>query len=62
MVFCLDLGADLHMAQLMPHCHSLSLASVKSRLVLPFWYQMTPVVPEKWLCMYVCNELILIIY
>ena len=23
------------------HCHSLSLASVKSRLVLPFWYQLT---------------------
>jgi len=29
---CLELGADLHMAQLMP----LSLASAKSRLVLPF--------------------------
>jgi len=28
------------------HCHSLSLASVKSRLVLPFWYQLTRVVPE----------------
>ena len=27
--------------------HSLSLASVKSRLVLPFWYQLTLVVPEK---------------
>ena len=27
------------------HCHSLSLASVKSRLVLPFWYR---VIPEKW--------------
>ena len=26
------------------HCHSLSFASVKSRLVLPFWYR---VVPEK---------------
>ena len=24
-----------------------SLASFKSRLVLPFWYQLTPVVPEK---------------
>jgi len=34
------------MAQLMP-LHSLSLASVKSRLVLPFWYQLTWVVPEK---------------
>ena len=29
------------------HCHSLSLASVKSRLLLPFWYRLTWVVPEK---------------
>ena len=29
------------------HCHSLSLASVKSRLVLPFWYRPTQVVLEK---------------
>jgi len=29
------------------HCHSLSLASVKSRLVLPFCYRLTWVVPEK---------------
>jgi len=29
------------------HCHSLSLAPVKSRLVLPFWYWLTWVVPEK---------------
>ena len=29
------------------HCHSQSLASVKSRLVLPFWYQLTRVVPVK---------------
>ena len=29
------------------HCHSLSLASVKSRLVLPFWYWLTWVVSEK---------------
>ena len=29
------------------HCHSLSRASVKSRLVLPFWYRLTWVVPEK---------------
>ena len=29
------------------HWHSLSLASVKSRLVLPFWYRLTWVVPEK---------------
>jgi len=38
------------------HCHSLSLASVKSRLVLPFWYRPTRVVPEKGLlndCVYI---------
>jgi len=29
------------------HCHSLSLASVKSRLVLPFWYRLPRVVPDK---------------
>jgi len=42
-VICLERGADLHMAQLMP----LPLASVKSRLVLPFWYRLTRVVPDK---------------
>ena len=42
-VICLERDADLHMA----NCHSLSLASVKSRLVLPFWYRLTRVVPEK---------------
>jgi len=42
MVICLERGADLWC-----HCHSLSLASVKSRLVLPFWYQLTWVVQEK---------------
>ena len=30
------------------HCHSLSLASVKSRLVSPLWSRLTQVVPEKW--------------
>jgi len=43
MVICLERDADLHMAQLMP----LSLASLTSRLVLPFWYRLTRVVPEK---------------
>ena len=28
--------------------HSLSLPPIKSRLVLPFWYQLTRVVPDKW--------------
>jgi len=34
-VICLEHSADLHMAQLMP-LPLMSLASVKSRLVLPF--------------------------
>ena len=41
----------------LPVCHSLSLASVKSRLVLPFWYRLTRVVLDKGSineCMYVC--------
>jgi len=49
-VICLERGADcLHMVQLMPlHPKSpSSLASFKSRLVLPFWYQLTQVVLEK---------------
>ena len=53
MVICLERGADLHMAQLMP----LPLASVKSRLVLPFWYRLTWVVPDKGplnVCVCVC--------
>jgi len=29
------------------HCHSLSLASVKFRLLLPFWYQLTWIVPDQ---------------
>jgi len=40
------------------HCHSLSLASVKSRLVLSFWCLLTRVVVEKALltcvCVYLC--------
>ena len=41
------------------HCHSLALASVKSRLVLPLWYRLTWVVPDKGplnvcVCVYVC--------
>jgi len=49
-VVCLERGADcLHMVQLMP-LHpktSSSLASFKSRLVLPFWYRLTRVVLEN---------------
>ena len=50
MVIRLQRGADcLQMVQLMPLLSKTpsSLASFKSRLVLPFWYQYTPVVLEK---------------
>ena len=47
-VICLERGADLHTAQLMPlPLTTLSLASVNFRLVLPFWYRLTRIVPEK---------------
>jgi len=39
------------------YCHSLSLAPVKSRLVLPFWYRLTRVVPDRgplYGCVCVC--------
>jgi len=45
-VICLERGADLHVAQLMPL--PLTVYLVKSRLVLPFWYWLTWVVLEKW--------------
>ena len=47
------------------HCHSLSPASVKSRLVLPFWYRLTWVVPEKRplnVCVYTYSDTWLHIY
>ena len=49
------------------HCHSLSLASVKSRLVLPFWYRPTRVVPDNGplngcvcVCVYVSHSCVAI--
>ena len=45
-VVCQERGADLHTVQLMPLPLNVS-ASVKSRLVLPFWYRFTRVVPDK---------------
>ena len=56
MVICLEQGADLHTAPLMPLPLTVSCSS-KSRLVLPFWYRLTRVVPDKWLlngCVCVC--------
>jgi len=43
---CLGRGADLHMTQLMPLPLTVSCSS-KSRLVLPFWYRLTRVVPDE---------------
>jgi len=45
-VVCLEQGADLHMAQLMSLPLNVSCFS-KIRLVLPFWYRLTWVVPKK---------------
>jgi len=39
-------GADLHMAQLMLLPHTVSCFS-KIQIDLPFWYQLTWVVPDK---------------
>jgi len=46
-VICLERGADLHMAQLMPLLLTVSCFS-RVQIGLPFWYRRNPVVPEKW--------------
>jgi len=61
MVICLEQGADLHMAQRMPLPLTISCFS-KIQLVLPFWYRLTRVVPEKrplngCVCVCVCVSL-----
>ena len=54
-VICLERGADLHMAQLMPLPLTVSCFS-KSRLILPFWYRLTWVVPDKrCVCVRACT-------
>ena len=61
-VICLKRGADLHIAQVMPLPLTISCFSKKSRLVLPFWYRLTHVVPGKGLlnvCVCVCVYLYL---
>jgi len=53
-VVCLEQGADLPMAQLMPLPLTVSCFS---KIQLPFWYRPTRVVPEKGPlngCMCVC--------
>ena len=46
MVICLMLGADLHMAKLIPLPLTVSCCS-KSGLVLPFWYHLSQIVPDR---------------
>jgi len=46
MVICLERGADLHMAQLIPLPLTVSCYS-KIQIGLPFWYRLTRVVLEK---------------
>jgi len=46
MVICLERGADLHMAQLMPLPLTVCCFS-KIQIGLPFWNRPTWVVPEK---------------
>jgi len=56
MAICLELGTDLHMAQMMPLPLTVSCFG-KARLVLPFWYRLTWVVQEKGrlnVCVCVC--------
>ena len=57
MVICLERGADLHMAQLMPLPITVSRFS-KIQMVLPFWYHLTQAVQEKG-PLNVCNSIVL---
>jgi len=60
MVICLERGSDLHTAQLMPLPLAVSCFSKIQIGFLPFWYQLTRVVPDKELlneCVCVCNIL-----
>jgi len=52
-VICLQRGADLHMAQLMPLPLTVSCFS-KIQIGLPSWYRLTRVVPEKGAVKRVC--------
>ena len=64
-VICLEQGADLHMAKLMPLPLTVSCFN-KIRLVLPFWYWLTQRVPEKravkQLCVCVCSHKVCILH
>ena len=61
MVICLERGADLHMAQLMPLPLTVSCFSKIQIVFLHFWYQPTRVVPDKGplsvrVCVCVCVD------
>ena len=56
MVICLERGADLHMAQLMPLRLTVSSFS-KIQIGLPFWYRLTWVVLEKELLNWCIKQL-----
>ena len=47
MVICLERGADLHMAQVMPLPFTVSCFSKIQIVFLPFWYRLTWVVLDK---------------
>ena len=59
MVICPERGADLHMAKLMPLPLTVScFTKIQIGLVLPFWYRLTRVVPDKGplnRCVHVCE-------
>jgi len=46
MVICIERGAELHVVQLMPLPLTVSCFS-KIQIGLPFWYQLTWVVPDR---------------
>ena len=54
MVICLERGADLHMAQLMPMPLIVFCFSKIHIVFFPFWYRLTLVVPEKKAVKRVC--------
>jgi len=65
-VICLERGADLHTAQLMPPALSVSCFS-QMQLVLPFWHRLTRVVPDKeplngCVCVCVTDEILFAIH
>jgi len=60
-VICLEQGADLHMAQVMPLPLTVSCFS-KIQISLPFWYRLTWVVPEKGCVKWVCVCVITVLF